>query len=161
MGLYLEQSNPLTTGPKPWKNFAQVFEKSEAEYIYSNFKIQIVANLHWKDMQCLRSCTPLATTGNNNATCQTVCLVCVFSVWQPLSCTFVILGFVVVLCNTVGRKELGMHCKWSLSKAGCIWCCQIWGSCGTMLSRRVWDSRSNGRGALMLVSICMLSLPIW
>ena len=38
MGLCLEQSSPLTTGPKPWEKYAKVFEKSEAEYIYSNFK---------------------------------------------------------------------------------------------------------------------------
>jgi len=123
-------------------------------------KIKIVANLFWKDMQCLRSCTPLEATGNNDMTHRTVCLVCTFSIWQPLSCTFMIPGFVVVLCNTAGRKELGMHCKWSLSKAGHIGCWRIWGSCGMMLSR-IWDSRLKGRGALMSVSICMLCLPIW
>jgi len=39
MGLYLEQSNLLTTRPKPQKRIAQVFEKSEAEYIYCDISI--------------------------------------------------------------------------------------------------------------------------
>ena len=62
MGLCLEQGNPLATGPKPRKKIAQVFEKSEAEYIYSISKIQIVANLGLKDLRCSRSGTPLAKT---------------------------------------------------------------------------------------------------
>jgi len=118
MGLCIEQSNLLATGPKPQKKFAQVFEKSEAEYIYSISKIQIVANLGLKDMRCSRSGTPLTTTKNNDTTCRSLHFVRVFGVWQPLSCAFMTPGFVVVLCNMAGRKELGMHCKWPLSKAG-------------------------------------------
>jgi len=38
MGFFLKQNNPLATEPKCQKKFAHVFEKSEAEYIYSNFK---------------------------------------------------------------------------------------------------------------------------
>ena len=42
MGFFLKQNNLLATEPKRRKKFAHVFEKSEAEYIYSNF---IVTNL--------------------------------------------------------------------------------------------------------------------
>ena len=39
MGVCLEQqSGLLATGPEPWEKFAQVFQRSEAECMYSNFK---------------------------------------------------------------------------------------------------------------------------
>ena len=79
---------PLATtrddnGPQqPQKKIAQVFVRLSTYTQIS--KIQIVTNLCWKDMQCSRSCTPLSTTGNNDAMHRTVRLVRVFSVWQPV-----------------------------------------------------------------------------
>ena len=91
--------------------------------------------------------------GNNDAICWTLHLVHIFSAWQPLSCAFMTPGSMVVACNMAGRKELGMHCKWPLSKVGCIGHWRIQGSCGMMLLR-MWDSWMEGVPWCEWVSTC-------
>jgi len=62
MGLCLEQSNPL----KPLEKNCTSLRKKWGWVHILKFQKYKVANLCWKDMQCSRSCTPLAMTGNNN-----------------------------------------------------------------------------------------------